>query len=204
MEKILNASETVALALNASAPVQPTRLPTPAELQAKFPKVALIGKVTKDTPDEELPVQNNSNQFYRDTGTWELFSVDTPRYRKSSYDAATNKYVWPTIKCTNGEVVRVAYKFFTEDEKADYRPYWNKGHDGTSTGTPRAQRVDVEKLDAIWALCTEHVQSKSALAEIKELLDAMRPEDPAMRKAKAALGALTPEQIAALMATLQK
>ena len=68
----------------------------------------------------------NSSGYFKDPITFEDFSTDTPRMVKCAL-SAENKLTWPMVATSNGDLVKIVYKFFTDEEKLLYKKY--RGYD---------------------------------------------------------------------------
>ena len=53
----------------------------------------------------------NSSGYFKDPVTFEDFSTDTPRMVKCAL-SAENKFTWPMVATSNGDLVKIVYKFF--------------------------------------------------------------------------------------------
>ena len=121
----------------------------------------------------------NSNGYFKDPVTLADLSPATPRVIACSIDE-TGKFIWPQVKVSNGDIVKIVYKLFTQEEKDLYKQYRSK--DGQRA--PRAikpkpapvQQVaiseedaaDVALHDVLYKECSaESVASGKMLAYIK-------------------------------------
>lgn len=78
----------------------------------------------------------NSNGYFKDPVTFEDLSPDTPRVVQCSIDAS-GKFIWPQVAVSNGDIVKIVYKLFTDEEKDLYKQYRGRG---TGESKPRAPR----------------------------------------------------------------
>ena len=69
----------------------------------------------------------NSSGYFKDPVTFEDLTVDTPRVVKCEV-TAEGKFIWPQVQVSDGSLVKIVYKFFTDEEKQLYKEY--RSHDG--------------------------------------------------------------------------
>lgn len=82
------------------------------------------------------PEVANSSGYFKDPVTKEDLSVDTPRVIQCSFE--NGKFVWPCVASSDGtEVLKIVYKYFTDEEKALYKAYRGRGN-STSERKPRS------------------------------------------------------------------
>lgn len=114
-------------------------------------------------------------------------------------DATTFQY--PKIKASDGKEYRLASKLWNRTEKDAYNAY-KAGH-GSSGGlsAPKASKVDTTKIDAIDTFLKTVLKDKD-LEKALELTKALRPEDPAIAKAKKQVAAMSEEQKALFLQLL--
>lgn len=81
------------------------------------------------------PAYANSSGYFKDPGTGEDLSPDMPR----SVEAALvdGKLIWPRVRVSTGEDVKIVFKYFTPEEKQLYNEYRGRG---PGSSTPRAPR----------------------------------------------------------------
>lgn len=96
-----------------------------------------------------------------------------------------------------GQEYTLSFKFYTDEEKKIYKAY-RDDHKGTGgSGSSSASDGTVRVPKAQWDLLLG-ILEKSQDPDLKAWVEANKPEDPAIKKARAALAALTPAQRAAL------
>lgn len=78
------------------------------------------------------PEVANSSGFFKDPVTKEDLSVDMPRAIECRLD--NGKFIWPQVMFSNGNLGKIVYKYFTEEEKSLYKQY--RGYD-SKPSTPR-------------------------------------------------------------------
>ena len=76
------------------------------------------------------PRYGNSSGYFKDPITEEDLSPDTPRVVPCSFE--NGKFTWPCVAQSDGEqLLKIVYKYFTEEEKALYKAY--RGRSPSST-----------------------------------------------------------------------
>lgn len=79
------------------------------------------------------PRYGNSSGYFKDPVSGEDLSTETPRVVPCSFE--NGKFTWPMVMCSNGEqLLKIVYKYFTEEEKALYKQYRGRGR-GNSSNT---------------------------------------------------------------------
>lgn len=140
----------------------------------------------------------NSTGIFADPVTKELLTGNEERVQTCP-DATTFKY--PKIKASDGKEYRLASKLWNRTEKDAYNAY--KAGTGTkpSAGSSKS-KIDttlIDKLDEFLKTALKGKDLETAL----ELTKALRPEDPAIAKAKKQVANMTEEQKALFMQLLQ-
>ena len=64
----------------------------------------------------------NSNGYFKDPVTKQDLSANMPRVIKAGIEDS-GKFIWPQVQVSNGTVVKIVYKYFTEEEKQIYKQY---------------------------------------------------------------------------------
>ena len=84
------------------------------------------------------PAYANSSGYFKDPGTGEDLSPDMPR----SVEAALvdGKLIWPRVRVSTGEDVKIVFKYFTPEEKQLYNEYRGRG-----SSEPRQPRAPKKK-----------------------------------------------------------
>ena len=82
------------------------------------------------------PAYANSSGYFKDPGTGEDLSPDMPR----SVEAALvdGKLIWPRVRVSTGEDVKIVFKYFTPEEKQLYNEY--RGRGSSEPRQPRAPK----------------------------------------------------------------
>lgn len=76
------------------------------------------------------PKYGNSSGYFKDPITEEDLSPDTPRVVPCSFE--NGKFTWPCVAQSDGEqLLKIVYKYFTEEEKALYKAYRGRSSSGT-------------------------------------------------------------------------
>lgn len=119
--------------------------------------------------------------YYLDPVTLKPFTKDTPRSRACSWNGTT--FVWPMVKTSEGNEVRIAYSEFTEQEKKWYKEYHPSTGSGSGNGGHKLSedqlKVIKEIEEQINAL-EDKEAAKGLLASLKKLI----PETAEERKAR--------------------
>ena len=74
----------------------------------------------------------NSSGYFKDPVTFEDLSADMPREVVCSV-TDEGKFIWPQVRVSDGSLVKIVYKYFTDEEKQLYKEY--RSHDGKRTVT---------------------------------------------------------------------
>lgn len=76
------------------------------------------------------PRYGNSSGYFKDPITEEDLSPDTPRVIPCSFE--NGKFTWPCVAQSDGEqLLKIVYKYFTEEEKALYKAYRGRSPSGS-------------------------------------------------------------------------
>lgn len=142
----------------------------------------------------------NSTGIFADPVTKALLTGSEER-TQTCPDATTFKY--PKVKASDGKEYRLASKLWNRTEKDAYNAY--KAGTGTSSGsgesrTPKS-KIDTAMIDKLDEFLKTALKGKD-LETALELTKALRPEDPAITKAKKQIANMTPEQKALFMQLL--
>lgn len=113
-------------------------------------------------------------------------------------DATTFQY--PKIKASDGKEYRLASKLWNRTEKDAYNAY-KAGHGAAGGSSTPKKKVDTEVLDKLDAFLGTVLKDKD-LEKALELTKALRPEDPAIAKAKKQVAAMSEEQKALFLQLL--
>lgn len=136
------------------------------------------------------PTFENSTGIFADPVTKTLLTENEER-TQTCPDATTFKY--PKIKASDGKEYRLASKLWNRTEKDAYNAY--KAGTGTSSGETKIpkSKVDVAMIDKLDEYLKTVLKDKD-LETALELTKALRPEDPAITKAKKQVANMTPEE----------
>lgn len=109
------------------------------------------------------PAYANSSGYFKDPGTGEDLSPDMPR----SVEAALvdGKLIWPRVRVSTGEDVKIVFKYFTPEEKQLYNEYRGRG-----SSEPRQPRAPKKQKGT--------PQLDPATGEIVYVQDESEPEEP--------------------------
>ena len=92
------------------------------------------------------PAYANSSGYFKDPGTGEDLSPDMPR----SVEAALvdGKLIWPRVRVSTGEDVKIVFKYFTPEEKQLYNEYRGRGSGSSTPRQPRQKKGEAH-LDPV-------------------------------------------------------
>lgn len=92
------------------------------------------------------PAYANSSGYFKDPGTGEDLSPDMPR----SVEAALvdGKLIWPRVRVSTGEDVKIVFKYFTPEEKQLYNEYRGRGSGSSTLRQPRQKKGEAH-LDPV-------------------------------------------------------
>lgn len=77
----------------------------------------------------------NSNGYFKDPVTKQDLSASMPRVIKAGIEDS-GKFIWPQVQVSNGTVVKIVYKYFTEEEKQIYKQYRALGKSKVHVSVP--------------------------------------------------------------------
>lgn len=77
----------------------------------------------------------NSNGYFKDPVTKQDLSASMPRVIKAVIEDS-GKFIWPQVQVSNGTVVKIVYKYFTEEEKQIYKQYRALGKSKVHVSVP--------------------------------------------------------------------
>lgn len=76
------------------------------------------------------PRYSNSSGYFKDPITEEDLSPDTPRVIPCSFE--NGKFTWPCVaQSDGGQLLKIVYKYFTEEEKELYKAYRGRSSSGS-------------------------------------------------------------------------
>ena len=76
------------------------------------------------------PRYGNSSGYFKDPITEEDLSPDTPRVVPCSFE--NGKFTWPCVaQSDGGQLLKIVYKYFTNEEKELYKAYRGRPSSGT-------------------------------------------------------------------------
>ena len=76
------------------------------------------------------PRYGNSSGYFKDPITEEDLSPDTPRVVPCSFE--NGKFTWPCVaQSDGGQLLKIVYKYFTNEEKELYKAYRGRSPSGT-------------------------------------------------------------------------
>ena len=97
------------------------------------------------------PRYGNSSGYFKDPITEEDLSPDTPRAVPCSFE--NGKFTWPCVaQSDGGQLLKIVYKYFTEEEKELYKAYRGRSSSGTERKPrepkqPKQQKVKTVETD---------------------------------------------------------
>lgn len=77
----------------------------------------------------------NSNGYFKDPVTKQDLSVNMPRVIKAGIEDS-GKFIWPQVQVSDSTVVKIVYKYFTEEEKQIYKQYRALGKSKVRVSAP--------------------------------------------------------------------
>lgn len=92
------------------------------------------------------PRYGNSSGYFKDPITEEDLSPDTPRVIPCSFE--NGKFTWPCVaQSDGGQLLKIVYKYFTNEEKELYKAYRGRSFSGTERKPrePKPVRPSVAK-----------------------------------------------------------
>lgn len=100
------------------------------------------------------PRYGNSSGYFKDPITEEDLSPDTPRVIPCSFE--NGKFTWPCVaQSDGGQLLKIVYKYFTDEEKELYKAYRGRSSSGTERKPrepkqpkqPKQQKVKTVETD---------------------------------------------------------
>lgn len=97
------------------------------------------------------PRYGNSSGYFKDPITEEDLSPDTPRVIPCSFE--NGKFTWPCVaQSDGGQLLKIVYKYFTEEEKELYKAYRGRSSSGSERKPrepkqPKVKPVKIEDSD---------------------------------------------------------
>ena len=97
------------------------------------------------------PRYGNSSGYFKDPITEEDLSPDTPRVIPCSFE--NGKFTWPCVaQSDGGQLLKIVYKYFTNEEKELYKAYRGRSPSGTERKPrepkpPKAKPVKIDEPD---------------------------------------------------------
>lgn len=92
------------------------------------------------------PRYGNSSGYFKDPITEEDLSPDTPRVIPCSFE--NGKFTWPCVaQSDGGQLLKIVYKYFTNEEKELYKAYRGRSPSGTERKPrePKPAKLSVAK-----------------------------------------------------------
>lgn len=86
----------------------------------------------------------NSNGYFKDPVTKQDLSANMPRVIKAGIEDS-GKFIWPQVQVSNGTVVKIVYKYFTDEEKQIYKQYRALGKSKVHVSVPVAHKEQVKE-----------------------------------------------------------
>lgn len=86
----------------------------------------------------------NSSGYFRDPATKQLLTGEEPRVIQCAI-SDTGKFIWPQIMFSNGEVGKIVYKIWTDEEKAIYKKYRTGSDAPPKPAKPKPEKVEAAK-----------------------------------------------------------
>ena len=94
------------------------------------------------------PRYGNSSGYFKDPITEEDLSPDTPRVVPCSFE--NGKFTWPCVaQSDGGQLLKIVYKYFTDEEKELYKAYRGRSSSGTERKPREPKQPKQHKVKAI-------------------------------------------------------
>lgn len=109
----------------------------------------------------------NSNGYFKDPVTFEDLSPDTPRVVQCSIDPS-GKFIWPQVAVSNGDIVKIVYKLFTDEEKDLYKQYRGRGTGESKLRAPRQVKKEMQLDPQTGELVEVTVEKPKSVKPVKQ------------------------------------
>ena len=94
------------------------------------------------------PRYGNSSGYFKDPITEEDLSPDTPRVVPCSFE--NGKFTWPCVaQSDGGQLLKIVYKYFTDEEKELYKAYRGRSSSGTERKPREPKQPKQQKVKAV-------------------------------------------------------
>ena len=94
------------------------------------------------------PRYGNSSGYFKDPITEEDLSPDTPRVIPCSFE--NGKFTWPCVaQSDGGQLLKIVYKYFTDEEKELYKAYRGRSSSGTERKPREPKQPKQQKVKAV-------------------------------------------------------
>ena len=119
------------------------------------------------------PRYGNSSGYFKDPITEEDLSPDTPRVIPCSFE--NGKFTWPCVaQSDGGQLLKIVYKYFTNEEKELYKAYRGRSSSGTERKPrepkpPKAKPVKIDEPDEPKQVIKYAEDSAASLETLKTL-----------------------------------
>ena len=124
------------------------------------------------------PRYGNSSGYFKDPITEEDLSPDTPRVIPCSFE--NGKFTWPCVaQSDGGQLLKIVYKYFTNEEKELYKAYRGRSSSGTErkprepkppkAKPPKAKPVKIDEPDEPKQVIKYAEDSAASLETLKTL-----------------------------------
>ena len=119
------------------------------------------------------PRYGNSSGYFKDPITEEDLSPDTPRVIPCSFE--NGKFTWPCVaQSDGGQLLKIVYKYFTEEEKELYKAYRGRSPSGSERKPrepkqPKAKPVKIDEPDEPKQVIKYAEDSAASLETLKTL-----------------------------------
>lgn len=119
------------------------------------------------------PRYGNSSGYFKDPITEEDLGPDTPRVIPCSFE--NGKFTWPCVaQSDGGQLLKIVYKCFTEEEKDLYKAYRGRSSSGSerkprATKQPKAKPVKTSDSDEPKQVIKYSEESAASLETLQTL-----------------------------------
>lgn len=113
------------------------------------------------------PRYGNSSGYFKDPITEEDLSPDTPRVIPCSFE--NGKFTWPCVAQSDGrQLLKIVYKYFTDEEKELYKAYRGRSSSGTERKTREPKQPKQQKVKTVETVETDEPDKPKKVVKYSE------------------------------------